>query len=337
MAASHRVADGQPIALGVPAAWQAGAGTRSRQRPRTESAGGGCASRDCPSSSWAGTRGGGGCRCATRVRVARSRAGRVPVSPFGFENESSEVERIKEAVCRAKPSLVLIGLAAQAGTTHSGAEVRRCPRPGLLASWISLSFLAGDHHVRPLCFSVSVSEWIHRLAHEPRRLFRRGHVLDGIPFGLKLLARALKERATGRSGRSGGCGHPRALASARSCEIGMAARNRRMTRRWQRRVIAKMARLRRPLPKSLRPDRFRRGVLTTVRQIVDRYGWYPPINKARMTVTAVPQTDSLKQRVVQSGTARLRGQAANFALRLGLLTIMVGAPEPGGVRGWSRW
>jgi O-antigen/teichoic acid export membrane protein len=41
-----------------------------------------------------------------------------------------------------------------------------------------------------------------------------------------------------------------------------------------------------------------------------------------MTATTVPQTDGLKRRVVQGGTAKLCGQAANFVLRLAFLTIM---------------
>ena len=47
-----------------------------------------------------------------------------------------------------------------------------------------------------------------------------------------------------------------------------------------------------------------------------------------MTVTTVPQTDGLKQKVVQSGTAKLFGQAANFVLRLAFLTIMARLLSP---------
>src|SRR2546421_707275 len=38
--------------------------------------------------------------------------------------------------------------------------------------------------------------------------------------------------------------------------------------------------------------------------------------------TAAPPADDLKRKVVQSGTAKLVGQGANFVLRLGFLTIM---------------
>jgi O-antigen/teichoic acid export membrane protein len=46
------------------------------------------------------------------------------------------------------------------------------------------------------------------------------------------------------------------------------------------------------------------------------------------TVTTAPQSDGLKQRVVQSGTAKLAGQAANFVLRLAFLTIMARLLSP---------
>ena len=47
-----------------------------------------------------------------------------------------------------------------------------------------------------------------------------------------------------------------------------------------------------------------------------------------MTVTTVPQTDDLKQRVVQGGTAKLFGQAANFVLRLAFLMVMARLLSP---------
>src|SRR5215212_7651862 len=52
-----------------------------------------------------------------------------------------------------------------------------------------------------------------------------------------------------------------------------------------------------------------------------------------MTVNAAAQTDNLKQKVVQSGTAKLFGQAANFVLRLAFLTVMARllTPEEFGV------
>ena len=45
-------------------------------------------------------------------------------------------------------------------------------------------------------------------------------------------------------------------------------------------------------------------------------------------VTTAPQTDDLKQKVVQGGTAKLLGQAANFVLRLAFLAVMARLLSP---------
>jgi N-acetylglucosaminyldiphosphoundecaprenol N-acetyl-beta-D-mannosaminyltransferase len=118
--------------------------------------------------------------------------------PFGFEDDLAEMERIKEAVQDAKPDLVLIGL----GFPRQERLIRLL-RPEMPETWfvgvgISLSFLAGDQPRAPAALQRLGLEWMHRLAHEPRRLFRR-YVMHGIPFGLRLLAWALMERAAGRA------------------------------------------------------------------------------------------------------------------------------------------
>jgi N-acetylglucosaminyldiphosphoundecaprenol N-acetyl-beta-D-mannosaminyltransferase len=72
------------------------------------------------------------------------------------------------------------------------------PETWFVGVGISLSFLAGEQPRAPAALQRLGLEWVHRLAHEPRRLLRR-YVLDGLPFGFKLLAWALMERATGRA------------------------------------------------------------------------------------------------------------------------------------------
>jgi hypothetical protein len=77
------------------------------------------------------------------------------------------------------------------------------PEAWFVGVGISLSFLAGEQPRAPAALQRLGLEWVHRLAHEPRRLFRR-YVLDGLPFGFKLLAWALMERAAGRALRHNG-------------------------------------------------------------------------------------------------------------------------------------
>ena len=58
---------------------------------------------------------------------------------------------------------------------------------------ISLSFLAGEQPRAPAALQRLGLEWMHRLWHEPRRLFGR-YIVHDLPFGLRLLGWALAQR-----------------------------------------------------------------------------------------------------------------------------------------------
>jgi N-acetylglucosaminyldiphosphoundecaprenol N-acetyl-beta-D-mannosaminyltransferase len=60
----------------------------------------------------------------------------------------------------------------------------------------SFSFLVGHMSRAPLWMQKSGLEWVHRLLQEPRRLSTR-YLIQGAPFGLELLARALLRRVAG--------------------------------------------------------------------------------------------------------------------------------------------
>lgn len=140
--------------------------------------------------------------------VAEAAAGRLEASchrpaqvsfycpPFGFEDDSEEFERIRAALRKAQPALVLVGL----GFPKQERLIERL-RPEMPGTWfagvgISLSFLAGDQARAPVAMQRLGLEWIHRLWHEPRRLFGR-YVVHGIPFGVRLLTWAFMHRLRG--------------------------------------------------------------------------------------------------------------------------------------------
>ena len=113
--------------------------------------------------------------------------------PFGFEHDPAELERIKRALRRSQPALVLVGLGFP-----KQEQLIRSLRSELPATWfvgvgISLSFLAEEQPRAPVALQRLGLEWLHRLLHEPRRLFRR-YVVHGIPFGLRLFGWALAQR-----------------------------------------------------------------------------------------------------------------------------------------------
>lgn len=199
MDASHRVADGQPIV------WA----SRLARNPVPERVPGSDLVLSLPeAAARAGLSvfllgGNPGVAAAAAARLEADCPSLEPVGsycpPFGFENDPTELERVKEAVRAAKPDLVLIGLGFP-----KQERLIRLLRPEMPDTWfvgvgISLSFLAGDQPRAAPALQRLGLEWIHRLAHEPRRLFRR-YVMDGLPFGLRLLGWALKERATRGAG-----------------------------------------------------------------------------------------------------------------------------------------
>ena len=113
--------------------------------------------------------------------------------PFGFEDDADEMDEIRRTLSAARPDLVLVGLGFP-----KQERVIRVLRDELPQAWfagigISLSFLAGDQPRAPLVLQRIGLEWMHRLWHEPRRLFRR-YVVHGVPFGARLFGWALKRR-----------------------------------------------------------------------------------------------------------------------------------------------
>jgi N-acetylglucosaminyldiphosphoundecaprenol N-acetyl-beta-D-mannosaminyltransferase len=131
--------------------------------------------------------------------------------PFGFEDDPAELERIKEAVQGARPVLVLIGLGFPKQERLIRLLRSEMPETWFVGVGVSLSFLAGDQPRAPVLLQRVGLEWMHRLLHEPRRLFQR-YVMRGLPFGVRLLTWALIERArvlseNGSVAAAGGRGH----------------------------------------------------------------------------------------------------------------------------------
>jgi N-acetylglucosaminyldiphosphoundecaprenol N-acetyl-beta-D-mannosaminyltransferase len=113
--------------------------------------------------------------------------------PFGFEGDPREMERITAALRDAQPSLVLVGLGFPKQERLIRVLRARMPEIWFVGVGISLSFLAGAQPRAPAALQRLGLEWLHRLCHEPRRLFRR-YLIEDMPFALRLIAWALGER-----------------------------------------------------------------------------------------------------------------------------------------------
>ncbi|HYO11377.1 MAG TPA: WecB/TagA/CpsF family glycosyltransferase [Tepidisphaeraceae bacterium] len=122
--------------------------------------------------------------------------------PLGFENDEREMTSIVAALVAAAPDIVFVAL----GSPKQENLIQRI-RPYLPQAWwlgvgISFSFLCGDVRRAPRWMQKIGMEWIHRLLQDPKRLFHR-YVMVGLPYGARLMTRALFEGVPNRLRRGG--------------------------------------------------------------------------------------------------------------------------------------
>jgi exopolysaccharide biosynthesis WecB/TagA/CpsF family protein len=196
LAASHRVADGQPLVwasrlAGSPVAERVAGSDLMLSMPEA-------AARDGLSVFLLGGDPGAAASAAARLEELFPRLQGVDSysPPFGFEDDPAELERIKEALRGAQPALVLIGLGFPKQERLIRLLRSEMPQAWFVGIGISLSFLAGKQPRAPAALQRLGLEWLHRLWHEPRRLFRR-YVVLGLPFAVRLFAWAMTQRLRG--------------------------------------------------------------------------------------------------------------------------------------------
>lgn len=112
--------------------------------------------------------------------------------PFGYEATPAGRAEIVERVSAAGPDIVFSGFGFP-----KQERVIRMLRPALPAAWYvgcgaAIPFVAGTARRAPRWMQAAGLEWVHRLAREPRRLFRR-YLVDDLPFAVALLAGAAGE------------------------------------------------------------------------------------------------------------------------------------------------
>lgn len=122
--------------------------------------------------------------------------------PFGFEDSPEELARLEAAVVGASPDIVFVGL----GSPKQERLIERLrgllPRTWWLGVGISFSYVTGDVRRAPVWMRRMGVEWVHRVASEPGRLARR-YLIEGIPFGVRLMSWAAWRRFRRRTEPSG--------------------------------------------------------------------------------------------------------------------------------------
>jgi N-acetylglucosaminyldiphosphoundecaprenol N-acetyl-beta-D-mannosaminyltransferase len=137
----------------------------------------------------------------------------------GFENDEAAIQQITAKLQAARPDIVYVAL----GSPKQERLIERIrgvlPKAWWLGVGVSFSFLCGDVKRAPLWMRNWGLEWVHRLAQEPKRLFKR-YVIAGIPFAGTLLfqstLRGVRNRLMPARPEAEIADEPETLASAKA-------------------------------------------------------------------------------------------------------------------------
>jgi N-acetylglucosaminyldiphosphoundecaprenol N-acetyl-beta-D-mannosaminyltransferase len=113
--------------------------------------------------------------------------------PYGFERSPAQLAAIEDAVVAAQPDVVFVGLGFPKQERLIVRLRRRLPRAWFVSVGIGLGLLSGHTQRAPRWLQRAGLEWLHRLAHEPRRLARR-YLVEGVPFLARVLAVSARRR-----------------------------------------------------------------------------------------------------------------------------------------------
>jgi len=116
--------------------------------------------------------------------------------PFGDWTASENAELI-DAIVRAEPDVLLVGMTAPRQEKWVDRNCRELPIPVIASIGAVFDFFAGTYKRAPRWVRNCGIEWVYRLLQEPRRLWRRTFV-SGPLFIADVIAWYLKVRVTNR-------------------------------------------------------------------------------------------------------------------------------------------
>jgi N-acetylglucosaminyldiphosphoundecaprenol N-acetyl-beta-D-mannosaminyltransferase len=119
--------------------------------------------------------------------------------PFGFDTRPEEYDAVCDAVAGAAPDLVFVGFGFPKQERVIARLRPRLPQTWFMGCGAAIGFVAGVYSRAPGWMQHSGLEWAHRLALEPRRLFRR-YLVDDAPYALRLLAAGARTRLSRKGG-----------------------------------------------------------------------------------------------------------------------------------------
>jgi N-acetylglucosaminyldiphosphoundecaprenol N-acetyl-beta-D-mannosaminyltransferase len=112
---------------------------------------------------------------------------------WGFESDEHQLAALERDLRAANPDIVFLALGFPKQDKLAVRLRTRFPRAWFVSCGISLSFASGQIRRAPRLLQVLGLEWLHRLAQQPRTLFRR-YLILGIPFLVELLHSTTRAR-----------------------------------------------------------------------------------------------------------------------------------------------
>jgi N-acetylglucosaminyldiphosphoundecaprenol N-acetyl-beta-D-mannosaminyltransferase len=122
--------------------------------------------------------------------------------PWGFDSDKLEVARIEQELTKALPHIVFVALGFPKQDLLIRALRNSLPGASFLGVGISLSYATGDVSRAPAWVCRLGLEWAYRLSQEPTRRLARRYLVDGLPFGLRLMLSALLHHVRPGKGRT---------------------------------------------------------------------------------------------------------------------------------------
>jgi len=117
----------------------------------------------------------------------------VTSEPANFQDHPDEVIAIAAQLKEAKPDIVYVALGCPKEEQLISRLREELPECWWLGVGISFSFVSGEIPRAPVWMQRGGLEWLHRLAHEPRRLARR-YLVDGLPFAALMFSHVILRR-----------------------------------------------------------------------------------------------------------------------------------------------
>jgi N-acetylglucosaminyldiphosphoundecaprenol N-acetyl-beta-D-mannosaminyltransferase len=109
--------------------------------------------------------------------------------PHGFHEDEAQNQVIQDAICRSGADILFVGLGAPKQENWMYSYAKGSGAPFALGVGVSFSFVGGEIARAPVWMQRHGFEWLWRLAHEPRRLWKR-YLVDDMVF-LMILASAV--------------------------------------------------------------------------------------------------------------------------------------------------